>query len=278
MSSYAAGALVPLTISTALAVSLLVASWPSDVEAAVFGLGGDAAQAARSVATGAASWQADRIYFGGQDGRSLNVAYMPGLRYREMKWAALQGGSLDSAVQVWPAPGLRGLLVPPPGASPPSRWDCVEPGGAQGLAPVEKSALALLPVQDGGPCTAGNRRLASFSGLLTLLAAGHATMPTTDQPAVRAAWRVQQRPSFRVLPVVEALDPSGRVIDRAVAEPYPAGSWEPGEVVVAYLALPSTNRPGARLAIAFARGGAEQRLAIDDPLPLFGQTRFLIEG
>jgi hypothetical protein len=270
--------LVAVSICSAIIASLFAGSRPRDVEAVVFGLGGDAAEAARTVVGASAGWQADRIYFGGQDGRSLNVAYLPGLRYREMKWTALPNGALESTAQVWPAPGLRGLLVKPPGANLPSRWDCVEPGGGQGLERVDGGLLAILPVQDGGACSGGTRRLASFGGLLTLLSAGHATMPATDQPAVRAVWRVQQRPSYRVQAVVEALDSAGRVSDRSVVEPYPAGSWEPGEVVVAYLALPSTVRPGTQLAVAFGRGGAEQRLTIDDPLPLFGQTRYLIEG
>ena len=54
----------------ALGLSAVQVLRSQDVEARIFGLGGDAGPAARAVATSEMAWQADRIYFSGQDGRS----------------------------------------------------------------------------------------------------------------------------------------------------------------------------------------------------------------
>src|SRR5947207_14993499 len=89
-----------------------------------------------------------------------------------------------------------------------------------------------------GPAAVRRERAAeaSFGGLIALLEA----RPISSEGAgneLQAAWRVEQRPSVRVQPVVERLEPAGTV-GVAPAEPYPSGSWEAGEVIVARLAAP----------------------------------------
>ena len=100
-----------------------------------------------------------------------------------------------------------------------------------------------------------------------------------DEPASpRDAWRVLQRPSFRAQPVVELVETGGAVESFSVVDPYPSRSWEPGELVVARLPVPTGatgDRVAARAALGFMRGGPAQRMTIDDPLALYGQTRVI---
>lgn len=239
---------------------------PRAVEETVFGLGGDAGAAARVVAASPIAWQADRIYFAGRDQRSLSVAYLPGLAYRDMKWIDL------SQAVVWPAEDKHGLLVYRAGATGPLA-DCWRaPFGSEQRG--DDPRLQWLPLATERRCVPTARRLASFAGLLELIEAQ--TVPSASNgPLVRVVWRIVQRPIFDVALVVEQLDPRENVIAQRQFTPYPAAFWEPGETVVATLPLPPAPEQH-RLAVGFARDGASRRLTIDDPLPLYGQSRWLI--
>jgi 4-amino-4-deoxy-L-arabinose transferase-like glycosyltransferase len=238
-----------------------------DVEADVFGLGGDAAASARAIRAAPETWQADRIYFSGRDERSFGVAYLPGLAYREMKW-------LDSArALVWPAEGRRGVLVRSSQEPSPLIDECwaVE----EQARPIQPSVASdrlvqWLPEPSLRRCATPGRRIASFGGFVELI---EAVVEPDGQ--LRAAWRILQRPSFRSQPIVELQDQAGGIIGSAVANPYPASSWEAGELVVALLPLPE-RAEDARASIGFTRGNAANRLSIDDPLALFGQLRLAV--
>jgi hypothetical protein len=251
---------------------------PRAVEAEVFGLGGDAGSAARAVAKTSEAWLADRVYFSGQDGRSPATAYMPGLAYREMKW-------LDtSSALVWPADGSRGLLVRPPGASDTLMLECWD------SAALEASVLSTrggtdrlvqwLPPAEQRRCARGDDRQASFGSFLDLLRAWPAGGHDSGRTDLLVAWRVIQPPAFRTQLVAERLDPDGAVLDTVYADPYPSGSWEPGELIVARIGIPSVNMPpgASKLAVGFTRGRPPNRLAIEDPLTLFGQIRVMSDG
>lgn len=246
-------------------------STPRRPEGDVFGLGGSAGPAARAVRDTAGTWAADRIYFSGLDQRSFGVAYLPGLAYREMKWV-----DSDRAT-VWPAPNRAGVFVfiPSDPASIPSLacWNGQRgPGGSGALERAERGMI-WLPALGEGVCPGPGRRLASFGGLVDILRASSGD----EGRVLSVAWQVVQRPGVAVQPVVEVLDERGTVVESRVADPYPSGSWEPGELVVAQLPVPTTERlrPGFKLALGFTRGSREARLAIDDPLPLYGQTRLM---
>jgi hypothetical protein len=270
-----------LLAGSALALALLWSgrelARPREVEAAVFGLGGDAAAAARAVRAAPASWQADRVYFVGLDQRSTGVTYLPGLAYREMKWFD------QSAALVWPAEEQQGLLVLDRGDDPVLLNDCWAPLARQAelstTAPNDRRLLPI-PLAAERTCAISTRRIASFGGLLDLLDLRVASQPVGPGYDLRFGWRVAQRPSFRVSPVLERLDNTGDSAANPAAEVYPAGSWEPGEIIAARLPLPSAAGPdssGESFAFGFARGGTSpSRLAIDDPLPLYGQTRLSI--
>jgi dolichyl-phosphate-mannose-protein mannosyltransferase len=245
-----------------------------DVEDGVFGLGGDAAPAARAVRAAPDSWQADRLYFGGVDRRSSSVAYLPGLAYREMKWFD------QSAALVWPAEGERGLLVLARSSEPALLAECWSAAARQAelAGPGAERVIRPVPPAAERSCLPGERPVASFAGLLDLLGTRVTDSNEGGSGEVRVAWRVAQRPGFGVPGIVEARDGNGAMVGTTSAEPYAAGSWEAGEVVVARLKRPSPTEPaaGGDLALSFGRGGTANRLSIDDPLPLFGQTRLQI--
>jgi hypothetical protein len=244
-----------------------------DVEAEVFGLGGDAAPSARALASSPESWQADRVFFSGQDGRSFGIAYLPGLAYREMKWVD------SSRALVWPSAGKQGLLVRPAGPPSPLMAECwAAPAREAHLeTPVGTDrVLQWLPDPTSRQCATGERRQTSFGGLIDVLNVWRTSATAPDNADLHAAWRVVQRPGFRVQPVAEQIEPDGAVRGVRLVDPYPSGSWEPGELVVARIPAPAeAEAPPGRLALGFTRGGPSSRLTIDDPLSVYGQTRVI---
>jgi 4-amino-4-deoxy-L-arabinose transferase-like glycosyltransferase len=269
----------PAALGLAVLAAGLWSGWewvrPRAVEAETFGLGGEAGLAARAVRETPAAWSAERIYFGGRDGRSFGVAYLPGLNYREMKWLDLEQGL------VWPAERRRGLLARPAGQPAPLFAACVGAEPAAGLSgPGAAARLDWLPEQAARRCGPGDLRLASFGGFAELRGLRRTEAPSGGPAGLEVVWQVIERPSFRVQEVVERLDGAGAVVASNLYEVYPSGSWEPGELVVAWLPAPAGGPAAdpARLAIGFTRGGPTNRLTIDDPLPLYRQIRVLSAG
>jgi hypothetical protein len=270
---YRAPAQARLGAAFALGVAAFWTSWqlvhPPDIEATIFGLGGDAAASARAIAATPETWLADRIYFSGRDERSFGVAYLPGLAYREMKWLDTQ------RALVWPAEGRRGLLVHADWEQSSLIDQCWSSDQrSHSIQPPAGTERVLHWVPETGQrrCATGGRRIASFGGFVELIDA-----EVLSDRQVRVAWRVLQRPSFRSQPILELQNQAGAVVASNVSDPYPAGSWETGEVVVALLAPPSTAND-LQASVGFTRGSAAGRLSVDDPLALFGQVRLLIGG
>jgi hypothetical protein len=250
---------------------------PREVEAHVFGLGGDASPAARAAATRPETWQADRLYFSGSDQRSFGVAYLPGLAYREMHW-------IDATqALVWPAAGKRGLLIRPAGTIAPLLdlcWDDATRASRLAEPAVGTDRIIQwLPDPAQRACATSDGRLASFGGLIDLLSARLAPPLSPGKPEVIVAWRVTQRPSVNTLLVVEQLAPDGSVRGSTTTAPYPSSSWEPGELVVVRAIAPPAADPSAppRLAVGFTRGNNQNRMTIDDPLRLYNQIRVLLD-
>jgi hypothetical protein len=273
----------PVLLGAATIAVMLAALWTArefvrqpDVEADVFGLGGDAAPAARAVAQTPESWQVDRLYFAGQDGRSFGTAYLPGLAYREMKWFDVNHAF------VWPSEGKQGMRLLPPSMSTTPRnlecWNRTAPGSSlRELPGGANSWVQWLPGREQVDCEPLAGKVASFGRLVELL---HVTRVGPREAEVRAAWRVAQRPSFRTQLVLESLDATGEVVATRLVDPYPSRYWETGELIIAQVVPPADERAPAeprQLAIGFTRGTPGVRLTIDDPLALYNRTRIVID-
>lgn len=250
---------------------------PRATEAEVFGLGGDAGSSARAVASTPEAWLADRLYFSGQDGRSFGTAYLPGLAYREMLW-------LDaSKALVWPPEGKRGLLLQPPGSPSTLMSECWDSATLQAGPPKTWAGadrlIHWLPAAEQRRCGLVDKRRASFGSFIDLLKVWQVGSSDPGQSELRVLWRVVQAPAFRAQLVAEHIDSNGGVLNTVQTDPYPSGSWEPGELVVARIGIPSGGLPheASQFAIGFTQGRLPNRLTIDDPLPLFGQIRVMSE-
>jgi hypothetical protein len=264
------------------AVVLLAGLWTlreltrqRDVEAEIFGLSGDAAPATRAVSATPESWLADSLFFSGRDERSLNVSYMPGLAFREMKW-------LDSKrASVWPPETKRAMQILSSGNPTSGGVECWDSGIRQELPtlpPVGDTVIRWIPDRSAA-CGPVPRKIASFGGLIELLHASQVPLTSAGEPEVRVAWRVLQRPTFRAQLVVESLDSNGQTVANMFVDPYPSRSWESDELIVVQVAAPvhSAGTPARRLGVGFTRGRPSDRLAIDDPLSLYNQTRVIIQ-
>jgi hypothetical protein len=236
---------------------------------AFYGLVGDVAIATRQAARPDLMRRADAVYFVGDDSRSTDVAYLPGLAFPTLRWFDGARGF------VLPPAGQEALYVAPDRAAADVAKRCL---GENALIGRERDAVLgvgldlYLAAAGAGECASPRTAIgAPFGEAQT----ENARLIALDGPAsiepgrtmdVLIHWEAVSRPRNRERPFVRLVDSQGRRWGQAETTAYPSAAWRPGEraVGIARLDVDASLPPGTyRLDGGFSAGSGQAR-TVDD--------------
>ena len=228
-----------------------------------YGINGDAALAARQALRPDLMRQADVVFFAGDDSRTMDVAYLPGLAFPSMRWFDGARGL------VLPPADTRALYVLPDRAGAAVARRCL---GRELTAPtrrdvrVEAALDTVIADRTSTECIDSRQEIgAQFEGTARLLGLDAPATIEPGQPMdVTLRWEPLQRPQNRARPFVRLVDSKGRAWGQtAESAVYPSSSWRPGELVVgiARLTVDPTLPPGDYgLEVGVTNGSSPARL------------------
>ena len=258
---------------------------------AFYGIVGDVAIATRQATRPDLLRRADAVYFVGDDSRSTDVAYLPGLAFPTLRWFDGARGF------VLPPAGQEALYVAPDRAAADFAKRCLGEGA---LLERERDAVLgagvdlYLSGAGAGGCASPRSVIGAPFGeaqaenaRLVALDASASIEPGRTMD-VLIQWDAVSRPRNRARPFVRLVDSQGRRWGQAETSAYPsvrmatgrAGSWgcasgsrsEPaagrvpaGRRVYCCL-VASPNRGGWRLGQRWPRAGARPECAAGQPL------------